>query len=67
MSVSGFNLVPNVNDEHVVDVDYDERCGEITLCISNGQNSEVIMLTLEELKALAAQMWSIASYIERQK
>ena len=68
MSVSGFDLIPNVNDEHVVDVDYDERYDEITLCVSNGNNSEEIPLTLAEFKALIRQMTAIAEYIEgRQK
>jgi hypothetical protein len=67
MSVSGYNLIPNANDEHVIDVDYDERYNEITMCISNGNNSEEIPLTIAEFKALIRQMTAIAEYIERQK
>ena len=59
MAVSGYNMIPGVNDEHVIDVDYDERYDEITMSISNGQNSEEITLTPEELKALCRQMQAI--------
>jgi hypothetical protein len=66
MSVSGYNLEPGVNDEHVIDLDYDERTDEITMFISNGQDGEEITLTVAEFKALIRQMTAIAEYIERQ-
>jgi hypothetical protein len=67
MSVSGYNLIPGVNDEHTIGVEYDEQYDEISMFIGNGQDGEEITLNLEELKALAAQMWAIVSHIERQK
>lgn len=67
MSVEDFNMIPGVNDEHAIGIDYDERYDEITIAIGNGQNGEEITLALEELKALCRQMQAIAEYIQWQK
>lgn len=67
MAVSGYNLIPGVNDEHTIGIDYDERYDEISVFIGNGQDGEEITLLLDELNALCRQMQVIAEYVQSRK